>query len=170
MTAEFPAIEGIEPPLPDGGWPWWATALAAAAVLAAALVGWWLLRRRARPEPVPPTPREVASGALGRLRERIGSLTGNELSVAVVEVLREFVVAEFGVPATRQTSAEFLESAARNPRIGAGGRERLSGVMELCDLVKFAGIEATVQEGVRLLDEAARFVEGAPPPLPEGAA
>jgi hypothetical protein len=163
MNEPFPEIEAIEPPVPDGTWPWWLIALAVC-VAAAALAGlaWWRWRKRHPAEVRVPTPKEIAIEALGRFRARVGEIDGSALSVAVADVLREFVTAGYGVPATRQTSQEFLDSASRSPWFDGEDREALAEILGLCDMVKFAGIEATVAEGSRLLDEAARFVNRSP--------
>lgn len=106
---------------------------------------------------------------LGELRARSAELDAYALSIAVSDILRSYVSAQFGLRATKQTSVEFLESVRASKNFTDRDRALLADFLETCDLVKFARHEATAAESARLLDEASEFVnqKGEPPVLHE---
>lgn len=163
QASALPPIEDIEGPLPVGGWPPWLVVLALVVVAAAlALVAWLLWRRWREANRVPPpTPREIAIGRLGELRDRLRQMDGYRFAIAVSDVLREFVGTQYDLPATRQTSPEFLAAVARSPWFGAGERDLLEAFLGGCDRFKFAREEASAADEERLLESAVRFVIGA---------
>ena len=113
-----PTPAPIAPPVFVFPYPVWMAVVAGIAV-ALLIVGiiWAVVRHlRNRPQPPPPSPREVALAALERLRSRIGAMEPYPFSIEVSDVLRGFVADEFRVRATRQTSAEFLVAAGASPR------------------------------------------------------
>jgi hypothetical protein len=156
-----PGLRDIAPPVdvPWPPWMWWAIGVGAAVVLA--LLVWlivWLARRK--PAAPPPTPRMIALRALEELRAHIRELDSYAFSVRVSDVLRTYVSAQFELPATSQTSPEFLASIADSPRFSSVDRQLLATFLERCDMLKFARIEAHAEENGELLGSATAFVQG----------
>lgn len=154
-------IRDIAPPVPVPLPAWVLVSAFAAAVLltllAAILVRRWL---RNRPPPVPPTPRAIALKELERLRGQVDSLDPYAFSIAVSDVLRTYVGAQFGLHAPQQTSPEFLAAISASPRFSEGDRRLLGEFLERCDLIKFARIDTDTRESGRLLQSAMDFVKG----------
>jgi len=154
-------LRGIAPPVdvPWPPWVWWAIGIGS--VIALALLTWlivWLARRR--PKTPPPTPRQIALRELEELRAHIRELDSYAFSVRVSDVLRTYVGAQFSLPATSQTSPEFLASIADSPRFSVVDKQLLATFLERCDMLKFARIEAHAEEDGELLGAAAAFVQG----------
>ncbi len=151
----------IAPPVdvPWPSWVWWAIGVGSLIVLA--LLVWlvvWLSNRK--PKALPPTPREIALRELEELRAHLPELDPYAFSVRVSDVLRTYVGAQFSLPATSQTSPEFLASIADSPRFSPVDRQLLATFLERCDMLKFARISAQAEENGELLAAAAAFVQG----------
>ena len=84
-----------------------------------------------------------------------------EFSIRVSDILRKYVTQQYGVPATRQTSIEFLSAVAQATPFSQEETSLLEDFLNRCDLIKFARYEATTTDSKLLLDEAIRFVKGA---------
>jgi len=78
----------------------------------------------------------------------------------VSDIVRRYVVEQFDLPMTRQTSVEFLNAIATAPKFSEDEKALLADFLNRCDLIKFARYEATTEESRLLLDEACRFVKG----------
>jgi hypothetical protein len=148
----------VEVPWP--AWVWWAIG-AGALVLAGLLVwfGIWLARRKA---PVLVyTPREMALRDLEALRLQVDVLEPYAFSVVVSDVLRRFINAQYKLPATQQTSPEFLAELSSSHDFLTEDRELLATFLERCDLLKFARITGRADENQGLLQAATAFAQGA---------
>jgi hypothetical protein len=161
-TPEPSLIKDIVPPVPVFPYPAWmvVTAGLAGLLLLAALVAAIRLWLKSRPRPPPPTPRTIALRVLERLRGKVQTLEPYQFSIAVSAVLRTYVGAEYGLHAPRQTSPEFLASIAAARKFTDADRQLLAQFLERCDLIKFARIDATAEDGGRLLESAFGFVQG----------
>lgn len=159
----LPEIRDIAPPIDVFPYPLWMVIAAAIATLVVIGAGvWWFARwRKRRPAAAPPTPRAAALRDLDALRDQVELLDPYAFSIAVSDVLRRFVTAQFGLPATQQTSPEFLASISGATRFTDAGRELLGGFLERCDLIKFAHVTATAADSSMLLESAVAFVQGA---------
>ena len=125
---------------------------------------WAIVRHiKNRPQPPPPTPRELALAALEKLRGRIAQLEPHPFSIEVSDELRLYVTREFRVRATQQTSPEFLAAAAASTRFSEADKALLAAFLEKADLIKFARVQATASDSEQLLEQARRFVEGGGP-------
>ena len=142
--------------------PWVvATAIALAVVLLGLLT--WLVVRwiRRRPAPPPPSPTTIALRELEKLRARVREIEPYGFSVAVSDVLRTFIGnAKFRLPATRQTSPEFLAAIAGSQLFTEGDRSLLGHFLEKSDMIKFARMEATSADNAELVESALAFVQG----------
>jgi hypothetical protein len=163
-AATPPPIRDIAPPLDLFPYPMWVVALGA--TLAAALlatIGWLVFRWwRNRPPPAPPTPHSIALRELNRLRSKVRTMPSYEFSIAVSDVLRTFIGAQYGLHAREQTSPEFLTAAANSNTFTSDERAQLARFLEKADMIKFARVEATERDSEELLSNASGFVEGAP--------
>lgn len=158
----FPEIKDIAPPVTVFPWPMWMVISAIAlCLLLAILLGRYFLRQwRNRPQPPPPTPFEIAMKRLSEAREMIANMDAHNFSILVSDILRTYVSGQYSLPATKQTSPEFLASLAGFTRFSESEKTLLGAFLDKCDLIKFARIEAGRADSEMLLDEAIRFVKG----------
>ena len=157
-----PQLAPIAPPVPVFPYPLWMVITAAVVgLLVVAAIIWAIVRHiKDRPQPPPPTPRELALAALEALQNRIAELAPYPFSIEVSDVLRHYVVGEFRVAATRQTSPEFLVAAAASPRFTEADKSLLAAFLDKVDLIKFARAQASAADSEALLEQARRFVQG----------
>jgi hypothetical protein len=120
---------------------------------------WWFVRQR-KPGPPPKLPREIALEELEHIRCEIEKMNPYQFSIRVSDILRRYVTQQYGVPATRQTSIEFLTAAAKATSFSTDDKSLLEDFLNRCDLIKFAKYEATTSDSELLLEEAIRFVKG----------
>lgn len=162
VASPTPEIAPIAPPVPVFPYPlWMVIAAGVGLVLALGAIVWALVRYwKNRPVPPPPSPRERALAALEKLRGGMAHVEPYPFSIQVSDVLRGFVAEEFRVSATRQTSPEFLASAAASPRFSEADKALLAVFLEKADLIKFARVAASSADSEQLLEQACRFVEG----------
>ena len=122
----------------------------------------WLLAKRRKPAIPPKLPREIALEELDRISREIEKISPYQFSIRVSDILRKYVTQQYGLPATRQTSIEFLTALATPKAFGVSAEEKslLEDFLNRCDLIKFARYEATTSDSELLLGEAIRFVKG----------
>jgi len=119
-------------------------------------VRWW----RNRPVPPPPSARSIALRELDKLRMRVEQMEPYSFSIAVSDILRTFIGAEYLLHAREQTSPEFLAAIASSLRFSNEDRTLLARFLERADMIKFARIEATSADSRELLSSATAFVQG----------
>jgi hypothetical protein len=140
---------------------WMVLTAGAVALVALALVVAGIVRAaRNRPKTPPPTARDIA---LQKLKAAEAGLAGKEpyaFSIEVSDILRQYVSAQYRLHATEQTSPEFLADAAKSPHFTGADKMLLAEFLERCDLIKFAHIDATIEDSAALLEQAVRFVKG----------
>ena len=153
-------LHDISPPVDYSLVPTWA--IFAVSFVALALLGVvvWLIRRWLRKPKPEQTPRARALDLLQHARREIGRETPYQFSIRVSNILRRYVMEQYQLPATRQTSREFLDALARAAHFSEEERSLLTDFLDRCDLIKFARYEATIADSERLLEEATRFVQG----------
>jgi len=139
--------------------PWLVFVIAFVVLSLLGLVVWWFVQRR-KPELPPKAPREIAIEELEQIRGAIEKMNPYQFSIRVSDILRRYVTQQYGVPATRQTSIEFLTATAKAPSFSADDKSLLEDFLNRCDLIKFAKYEATTSDSELLLEEAVRFVKG----------
>jgi hypothetical protein len=150
----------IAPPVDYSLIPPWLIFIGVFAALSLLGLGaWWLSRKRESSSP-PKLPREIAFEELERIKYEIQRIGPYELSIRVSDILRRYVTHQYGLPATRQTSIEFLTALAKASPFSADEKSLLEDFLNRCDLIKFARYEATSTDSQLLLDEAIRFVKG----------
>ncbi len=150
----------ISPPVEYSLLPPWVIFVAVFVGLALlGLIVWWVQRWRRRPRPER-SPRSRALELLQRARSEIERLTPYEFSIRVSDILRRYVMEQYQLPVTRQTSVEFLEALARTSPFSEDDKTLLGDFLNRCDLIKFARYDATTADSELLLEEATRFVQG----------
>ena len=150
----------ISPPVDYSLTPTWVIfATAFVALTFVGLTAWAIWRWMRRPQPEK-TPRARTLELLERARPEIEKTTPYQFSIRVSDILRRYVVEEYKLPITRQTSVEFLEAISKARTFSEDERTLLSDFLNRCDLIKFARYEATSADSELLLDEATRFVKG----------
>jgi Domain of unknown function (DUF4381) len=140
-------------------------------VLAAlGLVVWELVRRRFR-RAVPLTPDAWALRELDTLAA-LDLPQGGEVerfTTLLSDVARRYLELRFRLPATRQTTVEFLETMQKSPHLTVSQQVLLREFLHLCDLAKFARAELSVDNCRNLTAEARSFVQqSAVPATPAG--
>jgi hypothetical protein len=157
------SIHDISPPIDVFPYPLWMVVTAIAiGVIVLGLIIWWIVAWiRRRPAPPPPSPWTIALRELEKLRTRARETEPYLFSVAVSDVLRTFISdAKFRLPATKQTSPEFLAAISGSPMFTEGDRTLLGHFLEKCDLIKFARVQATSADNSELVESAMAFVQG----------
>jgi Domain of unknown function (DUF4381) len=139
--------------------PWLVFVIAFTALSLLGLVAWLFARRR-KPSVPPKLPREIALEELGRISREIARMSPYQFSIRVSDILRKYVTQQYGLPATRQTSIEFLTAVAKASPFSGEEKSLLEDFLNRCDLIKFARYEATTSDSELLLQEAIRFVKG----------
>jgi hypothetical protein len=139
--------------------PWLVFVIAFVVLSLLGLVVWWFVQRR-KPDLPPKAPREIAIEELEQIRGEIEIMSPYQFSIRVSDILRRYVTQQYGLPATRQTSIEFLTATAKAPSFSADDKSLLEDFLNRCDLIKFAKYEATTSDSELLLEEAIRFVKG----------
>ena len=142
--------------------PWLLLSLPVVIGLVAYSLGrWWLQRRPPTPAPaVPegPPPHEAFLARLADLRSKRGHWIAYPFAIEVSEILRGYLEARYAFSVRFQTSREFLELAATDPRLNPEHRATLRDFLGRCDLLKFAQGVATESELAALIDTAERFI------------
>ena len=192
-------LDGPEPPLKDihglvpppwwATWPWLWIAVAVAALVALVLLVRWLRRRRrvpaVAPVEAPAEPPEVEA------RRRLGALVARRLpeegrtyehGTELAALLRRFVERRFGAAIPPgDTTGELAARLAARSDVTYADVAALKGILEACDLTKFArrpydaarAHEAEATAG-RLVDTwaapAAAAIDAAADPVKKGAA
>ena len=160
LAAVAEEFHDIAPPVDYSLIPPWLVFVIAFVVLSLlGLIVWWFAQRQ-KPELPPKAPREIAIEELEQIRPEINKMSPYQFSIRVSDILRRYVSQQYGLPATRQTSIEFLTAAAKAPSFSADDKSLLEDFLNRCDLIKFAKYEATTSDSELLLDEAIRFVKG----------
>jgi hypothetical protein len=169
-TVEEPSVKAmrditpIEPVPPTESPPYALVAGAVAAVVLLLLLLRITLRRRPRP-----IPELSASEWAARELDCIDALdlpTEHEVErfhVLVSDVLRQYVERRFGLPATGQTTTEFLERVRGSTLLAAHQQEALREFLRQCDLAKFARAEFSPFECKALARIARDFIRQTTP-------
>ena len=120
------------------------------------LVMAWIRRRNRRPL----TAKEKALVALAAARPGAEQATPYLFGIEVCDVLRGFLAAEHRLPATTQTSYEFLQTARQSGMFDAIRLQHLTRFLDKADAIKFARAAATGADNLELLGLAEDLVRG----------
>lgn len=170
-SGAFPAsgedIRDIRPPIPiPAPTRWGPWLVGGGGALAGALLGVLLLRRRQA------RTLGLTDRTLQRLRTaeaHIESEDAYAFAIHLSEILRQYLEGRFGLPATQQTTPEFLRDLATRdlPEV-ANSHDLLYGFLDACDAAKYARYALGRARMEAMVDDAARFVE-ATRPVPRSA-
>ena len=150
----------IVPPVNYSLVPPWMIFVACLLVLTIIGLVIWYGRKLFQKEKPVPTPRERALAALNEIKRDVEGINPYQFSIRVSDILRRYVMEQFDLPMTRQTSVEFLNAIGSAASFGDEEKALLSDFLNRCDLIKFARYEATPSDSRLLLDEARQFVKG----------
>ena len=132
-------------------------------LLALALGIWAFVRWRRRKAQRILTARERALAAIAAARARAEETAPYEFSIEVCDVLRSFLGSEHHLPATTQTSYEFLQTARGSALFDADRLARLTRFLDKADAIKFARADATARDNDELAVLAEDLVKGEVP-------
>lgn len=148
---------------PVGYWPYPLPVMIAAAVVLLVLLlllVWglvvWIRRRKKRQ----PTAVARALAALAAARAGAATAEPYQFSIEICDVLRNFLSAARRLPATTQTSYEFLQTARQSGIFDAESLGHLGRFLDKADAAKFARAAATGEDNLELLDLAETLVKG----------
>lgn len=168
-------IEDIKPIIEEPlRWTdFWPLYLALGLALLAGL-GFWLYRRRSRE--VPPPPPAVVVPAHERALQRLQELEQQRLwqqgrikayQSELTHILRRYLEEAFGVPALETTTRELDRALEKGNHLDAGQRQRLIGLLQIADMVKFARAEPTADIHERGMQDVRRFILDTRPTAPQ---
>jgi len=140
--------------------PPWMIFVASLLVLTIIGLAIWYGRKLFRKDKPVPTPRERALAALNEIEKDVERINPYQFSIGVSDILRRYVMEQFDLPMTRQTSVEFLNAIGSVASFGDEEKTLLADFLNRCDLIKFARYEAPPSDSRLLLDEARQFVKG----------
>jgi hypothetical protein len=154
--------------------PWLIPALLAGAVLLA--LGAYAARRwqRRRHRPRALLPFEIALQRLEEIRRLLDPASAREFSIAVSDIVRQYIEVQFRITATHRTTEEFLRDLLETSNASlAAHRGLLAEFLNQCDLAKFAGVSLSRLILESLHASARSFVTESskpPPPAPHARA
>jgi len=157
LTQEF---HDIAPAIDYSLVPAWVIFVASTVVLSLVGLAIWYAWKSVRRQEPERSPRKRALDELDTIEPAIERTPPYQFSIRVSDIVRRYVVEQFDLPMTRQTSVEFLNAIATAPKFSEDEKGLLADFLNRCDLIKFARYEATTEESRLLLDEARRFVKG----------
>jgi hypothetical protein len=140
--------------------PPWMIFVASLLVLTIIGLAVWYGRKLFQKDKPAPTPRERAMAALNDIEKDVERINPYQFSIRVSDILRRYVMEQFDLPMTRQTSVEFLNAIGSAANFSHDEKVLLTDFLDRCDLIKFARYEATPSDSRLLLDEARQFVKG----------
>ena len=132
-------------------------------LLLLALGIWLLVRWRRNKARRILTAREKALAALAAAQGRAAEAPPYDFCIEVCDVLRTFLGTEHHLPATTQTSYEFLQTARGSGMFDADRLARLTRFLDKADAIKFARADASGADNAELAGLAEDLVKGEVP-------
>ena len=139
----------------------------AGGLLVAALAVWYIIRRKknkplfAAEKKVYVPPYVIAMKELERLKGEKLWQAGKvkEYYTRLTDTVRQYVADEWQIPAMEQTSFETVQALERNTLVDARDVERVSGMLQAADFVKFAKSTPLPEENMKNLEIAYDFLQ-----------
>ena len=95
---------------------------------------------------------------MAKLADDKSSISAEEFSVAVSDVVRQFIEERHGFAAPKRTSEEFLHEILEEERLGKH-QQTLDSFLKACDRAKFAKADLTVDDRELLLATANEVID-----------
>jgi hypothetical protein len=154
-----------DPPPAPLSWTRWLPWAGIATAVAGLVAGGWGLRRRFAPVAPPLAPHEWAARELDRLEALQLPEAGEaeRYHTLLSDVVRVYLERRFSLPASQQTTAEFLETMRRSPQLTPAQQGLLRDFLERCDMAKFARAAPPPEECRALAAMARSFVKESTP-------
>jgi hypothetical protein len=151
-------IRDIRPPIHiPYGWLWAAYAAGALALAGMAFAGWRLYRRHRQSRRK--LLYELTLDELEAARALMAPLKGYQFSIAVSEIIRNYIERRFDVRAAHRTTEEFLHDVLTESHTALTARQPLlAEFLEHCDLAKFARWQLSVTQMEAMHLSACTFV------------
>jgi hypothetical protein len=158
-------IRDIRPPYPiPAEWLWLAWAAGGVVLIALGYGAWRLHRRRSERVKLP---YELALERLEAARQLMRPEKARVFSIAVSEVVRDYIEVRFSARAAHHTTDEFLRGlATRADSPLAVHQPVLSDFLHHCDLAKFARWNLSIPQMEAMLQSAAAFIVATGKPIP----
>lgn len=155
-NATLPEIEKPTPPLSADFWEEHFFIILISTLAALLLVGFIILRPRKRHIP---SPYEIARERLalaGKIFEEFGE---KKYAEEVSQLVRDYIEAKHKLPAPERTTEEFLSMLAHSENFDEAQKEKLSQILKLADMAKFAAHAFNESERAAILKNADEFIE-----------
>lgn len=141
-------------------WRFWL--LVATAFLALGLAGWllskWRMREFSEDLSVQVTdPWQEFADAIRAIREQMENLDARELTYAVNSALRTLLEAVLRMPATEQTTEEFIQSLQSQKLMTEATKTALIDYLQQCDAIKYAGVSLAEDGKDSMIQSAEQF-------------
>ncbi len=157
LAPPMPKLEIVDEPVNASSYLWLGGLVGLLSLAGGAAVFWL---RRSKEQTL--SPFEIASNRLATLKQDrelpTPRLSTEDFFVEISATIREYVEARFSIKAPELTTDEFLARAAENNQLTAPHQSLLREFLEQADIVKFAGVEAGVQEVNRSIELATQFL------------
>jgi hypothetical protein len=146
--------------LAKAGSKWWLILIALIVVVLIIAFAVRLAKRTIMAPPPPAKPWVVAEKAMCRLAEQIEQgLEAETFFVALTDIIRVYVEKAYKMPASEQTTPEFLQTINRqDSRLSTDHRLLLVDFLTAADMVKFARADANQEQITDALKHARQFV------------
>ncbi len=167
-------LQPIKPIIEEGfRWTdlWWLYLLLVLILVGIVLYSYF--RNRAKratpvPPPPPPAPHELALERLQALETKQLWQQGQlkAYHTELTHILREYLAGSFRIPALEYTTRQIDEAIARRHLLNKEQRRRLTDLLQVADLVKFAKAEPAAETHERALTDVRAFVLETRPATP----
>jgi hypothetical protein len=154
------------PPSPPPSWARWLPWAGLAIAVGGLVAGLWGLRRRFAHPAAPLAPHEWAARELDRIEALRLPEAGEaeRYHTLLSDVVRAYLERRFDLPASQQTTTEFLETMRRSPQLTPAQQGLLRDFLERCDMAKFARAAPPLDECRAVAAMARSFVQETSPP------
>lgn len=169
LRPEAERIHGVAPlaSFPRPLWTWGLLGLVATTLVAGLGYLWWRRRQPSEARPVPrpldvdQTPYQAATAWMRQLESyNLSDPDAVEpFYVELSNVVRTYVSRELGVSTFEHTTREVVTRLAERPDVPEAATARLQAVLQLADLVKFAGARPSSDDGEKALREARKALD-----------
>lgn len=130
----------------------------ALALLAAGVYLWQRSRNKQKSSPLPPWKRAMERLETLRFELRQRRVMPEQGFARLTDVVRDYIEERFRLPASRRTTAEFLDDLSENNPLPPEQRPFLSDFLSVADQVKFAKAQPDVMLLHQAIDQAEKLI------------